>query len=137
MKELISALATEFGERKGFGVTGFALDTITKFLNDRIPNNEVRINVPYYEFNVRGKVSEVHREVHGVMPMTYLSKHYDEVVKEGETTTFFYGNRLANEIGTYLPFLSECDVYFISESKEENGVLVISLKKGPSWRMYL
>lgn len=135
-KEDISELLTKFGERSGFGATGFALDTITKWLNEKIPNKQVRINIPYYDFNVRGKVSDVHRDVHGVMPMTYLSGHYDEVVREGDTTTLYYGDRRAGQC-SFLPFLSECDVYFVTNYTEDGDNVTINVKKGPSWRTYL
>lgn len=125
-----------FKERKGFGVTGVKLDDITAYLNERIPEGNVRINVPYSNFNVSGKVSDVHHDVHGVMPYTYLSGHYDEVVQEEDTTTLFYGNARAGR-GNYLPFLSECDVYFIKDCHYSGDELVVDLIEGPSWRMYL
>lgn len=132
----INEFKKEFGERHGFGATGFALDTITKWLNERIPERQVRINVPYHGFNVRGKVSDVHRDVHGVMPMTYLGGHYDEVVKEEDTTTLFYGDRKAGR-GNYIPFLSDCDVYFVTDCTDNGEQVEIGLEKGPSWRTYL
>ncbi len=135
-REDISELTTKFGEREGFGVTGHALDAITKWLNGRIPNKRVRINIPYHDFNVRGKVSDVHRDVHGVMPMTYLCGHYDEVVKEEDTTTLFYGDRKAGR-GNYLPFLSECDVYFVKDYTEDGDNVTINVTKAPCWREYL
>ncbi len=136
-REDISEITTKFGERHGFGATGFALDSITKWLNEKIPNKEVRINVPYYDFNVKGKVADVHRDVHGVMPMTYLSGHYDEVVKESDTTTLYYGNNRIERRGTFIPFLSECDVYFVTDYTDGNDGVTINLKKAPSWREYL
>ena len=126
-----------FKERSGFGVTGAALDEITRYLNERIPEERVRINIPYYDFNVRGKVSKVHRDVHGVMPMTYLVGDRAEVVALDDTDTFFYGDMKAGR-GNYIPFLSDCDVYFVSGYNcSDDGTLVIDLKKGPNWRMYL
>ena len=136
-KKDMTKLMYEFGERHGFGATGFPLDHITRWLNERIPDEKVRINLPYYGFNVRGKVSDVHRDVHGVMPMTYLSGHKDECVKVEDTTTLYYENVLANRRGIFLPFLSECDVYYITDYTEDDGMLTINLKKGPSWREYL
>lgn len=133
MEELLK----KFGKRSGFGVTGFALDEITGYLNESVPDDNVRINVPYNGFNVRGKVSDVHRDVHGVMPSTYLRGHLDEVVDEGDTTTLYYGERRTGR-GFYLPFLSECDVYFVSSAERHaDGTLVIDLVEGPNWRMYL
>lgn len=133
----IEDFVSEFKERSGFGVTGLRLDSITRYLNERIPNGIVRINVPYHGFNVRGKVSKVHRDVHGVMPMTYLSGQLSDVVDENDTDTLYYGNVRAGK-GNYIPFLSDCDVYFVSGCNySDDGTLVIDLKKGPSWRMYL
>lgn len=132
----LAEFADAFKERKGFGVTGAKLDEITEYLNQRIPEGNVRINVPYHDFNVRGKVSDVHRDVHGVMPWTYLTGHYDEVVQAEATTTLFYGNARA-ERGNHLPFLSDCDVYFIEECHYSGDELVVNLIEGPNWRMYL
>lgn len=136
VKEDISELTTLFGEREGFGVTGHALDSITKWLNEKIPNKQVRINIPYHDFNVRGKVSDVHRDVHGVMPTTYLNGHYDECVEQEDTTTLYYGDRRAGR-GNHIPFLSECDVYFVTNYTEDGDNVTINVKKGPSWRTYL
>lgn len=135
-REDISEITKKFGERSGFGATGFALDSITKWLNEKIPWKNVRINIPYYDFNVRGKVSDVHHDVHGVMPMTYLGGHYDECVKQEDTTTLYYGDEKAGR-GNYLPFLSECDVYFVTDYTDDGECVVINVKKGPSWRTYL
>ena len=70
------------------------------------------------------------------MPMTYLSGHYDEVVREGDTTTLYYGDRRVGQC-SFLPFLSECDVYFVTDYTEDGDNVVINIKKGPSWRTYL
>lgn len=113
------------------GVTGFALDAITGYLNERIPDDNVRINVPYNGFNVHGKVSDVHRDVHGVMPGS------KDKVKLSDTTTLYYGDRKAGW-GNYIPFLSDCDVYFVSSAgRTADGTLIIDLVDGPNWRMYL
>ena len=136
-KEDISELTTKFGERTNFGATGHALDEITEWLNGKIPFKQVRINIPYHDFNVRGKVSDVHRDVRGVMPSTYLYGNREECIKEEDATTLYYGDRPANQRGTYLPFLSECDVYFVTDYTEDGDNVVINLKKGPSWRTYL
>jgi len=136
-KEDISELTIKFGERTGFGATGSPLDDITAFLNERIPWKNVRINVPYHGFNVRGKVSDVHRDVRGVMPSTYLYGNREECIKMEDATTLYYGDRPANGRGTFLPFLSECDVYFVTDYTENEDEVVINLIKGPSWRTYL
>lgn len=133
----IADFVATFKERSGFGVTGAALDKITKYLNERIPEESVRIKIPYYDFNVRGKVSKVHRDVHGVMPMTYLAGNRAEVVAEEDTDTLFYGDMKVGR-GNYIPFLSDCDVYFVSGCNySDDGTLVIDLKEAPNWRMYL
>lgn len=129
-----SEILAQFGERGGWAM-GHALDAITGWLLERVPEGRVRINVPYSDFNVRGKVADVHRDVHGVMPLTYLSKHYDEVVEAEDTTTLYYGDTRAGR-GNYLPFLSECDVYFVKDFKDGEE-MVIDLIKGPSWRAFL
>lgn len=132
----IADFVGRFKERSGFGVTGAALDEVTGYLNERIPEGNVRINVPYYDFNVRGKVADVHRDVHGVMPMTYLCGDRSKVVELEHTTTLFYGNTKAGR-GNHIPFLSDCDVYFVDNCDMNDGTLVVNLKKGPNWRMYL
>lgn len=132
----IEEFVNEFKEHSGFGVTGSALDRITGYLNERNPEGNVRINVPYHDFNVRGKVADVHRDVHGVMPSTYLYGDRSKVVDEGDTTTLFYGDCKTRK-GNYLPFLSDCDVYFVDDCRMTDGTLVINLIKGPNWRMYL
>lgn len=132
----VNEFCESFKKYSGFGATGYPLDKITEYLNERIPTEQVRINVPYNGFNVRGKASDVHRDVHGVMPMTYLSGHRDEVVAKENTTTLFYGNMKAGR-GNYLPFLSDCDVYFVDGCSYVDGTLIVDLVKGPSWRTYL
>jgi hypothetical protein len=134
--EIIAELKKEFAPRSGFGATGFRLDSITAFLNERMPNDKVRINVPYNNFNVRGKVADVHHDVHGVMPYTYLCVYYDEVVEEEDTTTLYYGDTRCGR-GNYIPFLSDCDVYYVANCKEEGDELTIDVTKGQSWREYL
>ena len=131
-----SEFKEKFGAYEGFGATGWKLDSITRWLNERIPERQARINVPYHGFNVRGKVSDVHRDVHGVMPWTYLCGHYDEVVKEEDTTTLFYDDEKVG-VGNYIPFLSDCDVYFVTDCTDDGEQVVINLKKAPSWRAYL
>ena len=134
----ITQFIEKFGVRSGFGVTGDALDDITEYLNERIPNGFVRINVPYNGFNVRGRVAKVHRDVHGVMPSTYLYGNRAECVKEDDTDTLFYGDTMVTKKGSFLPFLSNCDVYFVDScSYSDDGTLVVDLKKAPNWRMYL
>jgi predicted RNA-binding Zn-ribbon protein involved in translation (DUF1610 family) len=135
-KEDISELTIKFGERRGFGATGHALDEITEWLNEKIPFKQVRINIPYHDFNVRGKAANVHRDVYGVMPSTYLYGDRSKMVDENDTTTLFYGNTKVGR-GNYIPFLSDCYVYFIDDCEMSDGELVVNLKKGPNWRMYL
>lgn len=132
----IAEFVGTFKERSGFGVTGSKLDDITKYLNDKIPELNVRINVPYYDFNVHGKVSDVHRDVYGVMPWTYLYGERSKCVEVGDTKTLFYGDRMVSP-GNHIPFMSDCDVYFVDKCYMTEGTLVIDLKKGPNWRMYL
>lgn len=132
----LSEFTEKFKHREGFGVIGVYLDTITGYLNERMPDGYVRIEVPYHGFNVRGKVSDVHRDVHGVMPRTYLYGNRAEVVKENDTTTLFYGDDKVG-FGNFIPFLSECDVYFVSEASMDGEGLIVKLEKAPSWREYL
>lgn len=126
----------KFKERSGFGVTGFKLDEITGYLNESIPGEHVRINIPYHDFNVRGTVADVHRDVYGVMPSTYLYGDRSKCVEVDDTETLYYGDHKVRH-GNHIPFLSDCDVYFVGNCSYEGDVLVIDLKKGPNWRMYL
>ena len=132
----ISEILTEFGAREGFGVIGASLDDITKWLNERVPERRVKISVPYYDFNVRGQVSVVNREVHGVMPHTHLCGNRDECVEVGDTTTLFYGDRKVTPY-SHLPFLAETNVYFVKDYADTGEELVIDLEDAPSWRTYL
>lgn len=134
----IAEFIDEFKERSGFGVTGDALDDITKYLNERIPDGMVRINVPYHGFNVRGRVAKVHRDVYGLMPSTYFSGDHAKCLEIEDTDTLYYGDTRVTRRGTFIPFLSDCDVYFVEGcSYSDDGTLVVDLKKGPNWRMYL
>lgn len=134
----ITEFINKFKERSGFGVTGDALDFITGYLNERIPDGMVRINVPYYGFNVRGRVAKVHRDVYGLMPSTYFRGDRTKCIEVEDTDTLYYGDEIVTHRGTHIPFLSDCDVYFVEScSYSADGTLVVDLKKGPNWRMYL
>lgn len=103
--------------------------------------NEVKVGdilygMWHYSFNVQGRVADVHRDVHGIMPMTYLCGDRSKVVRLEDTTTLFYGDAKAGR-GNYIPFLSDCDVYFVSKCEMADWTLVIDLKEAPNWRMYL
>lgn len=133
----IKELLNKFQKKDYSGAVGFKLDEITEYLNETDPDQAVRIIHPYRDFNVTGKASTVHRDVHGVMPATYLYDNRAEVVPEESTTTLFYGTYRAGA-KSFLPFLSSCDVYYVKNPRyEEDGTLVFELDEAPSWRTYL
>ena len=113
-------LKEEFGYREGFGVCGYSLKYITKRVAELYGSKHVQINVPYSNFNCKG--------------LTPFSKNR---IEETSVTTLFYGDKLVNRRGYYLPFQGECDVYFIENISTINKVVVIDLMKAPSWRAYL
>lgn len=123
-------LKEKFGKREGFGVCGFSLPTITKTIAELYGSKHVKINVPYHGFNCKGTANKVAKDVCGVMPFA------KKKVEVENTTTLFYGDNIVNRDG-YLPFWSECDVFFIENVTTRNKVLVIDLIKAPSWREYL
>ena len=92
---------------------------------------KVQINVPYSNFNCKGTANRIAKEVSGLTP---FSKNR---IEESSVTTLFYGDELVNRGGYYLPFQSDCDVFFIENVTTQNKVLVIDLIKAPSWREYL
>jgi len=120
----------EFGHRK-FGACGFSLRCITQKIAELYGSKHVQINVPYSNFNCKGTANKIAREVSGLTP---FSKNRIEV---SNATTLFYGDKLVNRRGYYLPFQGECDVYFVDNISTINKVVVIDLKKAPSWREYL
>ena len=120
----------EFGHRK-FGVCGFSLKSITQKVAELYGSKHVQINVPYSNFNCKGTANRIAKEVSGLTP---FSKNRIEV---SNATTLFYGDKLVNRRSYYLPFQGECDVYFVDNISTINKVVVIDLKKAPSWREYL
>ena len=124
-------LKEEFGYREGFGVCGSSLKYITKRVAELYGSTHVQINVPYSNFNCKGTANRIAKEVSGLTP---FSKNR---IEETSVTTLFYGDKLVNRRGYYLPFQGECDVYFIENISTINKVVVIDLMKAPSWRTYL
>lgn len=121
----------EFGKREGFGASGFSLNTIAEKVAELYGSKHVQINVPYSDFNCKGTANRIAKEVSGLMP---FAKNRFEIEN---ATTLFYGNKIVNRRGFYLPFQGECDVYFIENVSTQNNVVIINLMKAPSWRAYL
>lgn len=124
-------LKEEFKERSGFGVTGSALSIIAKRVAELYGSKHIQINVPYHGFNCKGTANKVAKDVVGVMPFS------KKRVRIEDTTTLFYGDKCVKKPSYYLPFLGDCDVFFISSVNDINGIIEINLIKAPSWRMYL
>lgn len=124
-------LKEKFGQREGFGVCGASLKYITQRVAELYGSKHVQINVPYNNFNCKGTAKRIAKEVSGLTP---FSKNR---IEETSVTTLFYGNKLVNRCGYYLPFQGECNVYFIENISTINKVVVIDLMKAPSWRAYL
>ena len=121
----------EFGKREGFGACGFSLRAISEKVAELYGSKHVQINVPYSNFNCKGTAKRIAKEVGGLTP---FSKNR---IEETSVTTLFYGDKLVNRRGYYLPFQGECDVYFVENVSTINNVVVIDLIKAPSWRAYL
>lgn len=122
----------KFRKNGGMGVTGDSLDTIAKYIYEKLGNVNVKINLPYSKFNVKGDAELVMRDTVNAMP--FAVNH--ENLRWAET--FYYGdNQVTDPCHTFLPFLSDADVYFIDDYFEEDGYHVFNLIKAPSWRTYL
>lgn len=121
----------EFGKREGFGACGFSLRAIAEKVAELYGSKHVQINVPYSNFNCKGTAKRIAKEVSGLTP---FSKNR---IEESSVTTLFYGDKLVNRRGYYLPFQGECDVYFVENVSTINNVVVIDLMEAPSWRAYL
>lgn len=119
-----------FKPRDGFGVTGASLKHITEKVAELYGSKRVQINFPYSNFNCKGNAKRIAKEVYGLTPFT------DKQIEIDESTTLFYGDTHVKR-GNYLPFQSECDVFFVESVKTIDNVVVIDLMKTPSWRMYL
>ena len=111
---------------------GYQLDTITKELNEKIPNEVVKIIIPYADFNCSGKVSDINHDVVGIMPSTYLYGDRSKCIEQDDTTTLFYGVRpITNR--NFVPFLAECDCFRIDKIEGNT----IYLEKDLSWRAFI
>lgn len=124
-------LKEEFGYREGFGVCGASLKYITQRVAELYGSKHVQINVPYNNFNCKGTAKRIAKEVSGLTPFSKVT------IEEESVRTLFYGDKLLNRRGYYLPFQSDCDVFFIENVTTQNKVLVIDLMKAPCWRAYL
>lgn len=126
MKEIIQ----KFGKKEGFGVCGSPLEKISKELANIYGSKHIKINLPYNNFNCKGTAERIAKEVRGLTPFS------GERLDENDMTTMFYGEKQIRGRGYYLPFQSECDVFFV-ESVTNGKVVEINLIKAPSWREYL
>ena len=124
-------LKEKFGKREGFGVCGSSLKYITQSVAELYGSKHIQINVPYSNFNCKGTANRIAKEVSGLTPFSKVT------IEEESVTTLFYGDKLVNRRGYYLPFQGECDVYFVENVSTINNVVVIDLIKAPSWRAYL
>lgn len=120
----------KFYPRSGFGVTGDKVDVIAKAVAEVFGDDkEIKINVPYHNFNLRGKAGVVASDAVGVMPFSKAPKDVSEV------TTMFYGDSPITR-HNYLPIWSDADVYFI-QSINSGTIVEINLVQAPCWREYL
>lgn len=117
----------QFYPRSGFGVTGDALYKIAEVCAEVFGDKEIRINLPYHNFNCHGRATDIAKETRDLTP--FIGKKF---CPDEATTNLYYGDSPVGP-GNYLPFQSDCDVFFI-ESINDNE---INLMKGPNWRMYL
>ena len=127
MKE---TMIQRFGKREGFCVVGFSLKQIAIGAAEIYGNNYIKINVPYNGFNCRGTANKVAKEVSGLTPFA------KERLDRNGMTTMYYGDKQICGRGYYLPFLSDCEVFFV-KSVRSGEIIEISLVRAPSWREYL
>lgn len=111
---------------------GYQLDTISKELNEKIPNEVVKIVIPYSNFNCYGKVSDINHDVIGVMPSTYLYGDRSKCIKQEDATTLFYGEKPITKYN-FVPFLAETSCYRIDKIEGNT----IYLAKDLSWRAFI
>lgn len=115
--------------KEGMGVCGAQADIIAKVCAEIYGDKEIKINVPYHNFNMRGKATDVARDAIGVMPFS------KEPIEQDKVTTMFYGDKPINR-SNFLPIWADVDVFFI-ESVNEGTIIELNLVKAPSWRTYL
>ena len=120
----------KFTPRSGFGVTGYPLDKIANVCAEIYGEREILIVLPYANFNCHGKATEIAKDVDYLMPF-----HDGDVCGQDKTTTLFYGDTKITR-GNYVPFQSDCDVFFL-DNVSDVDVPTIRLKKAPNWREYL
>ena len=85
-KDPIDDILFEFRERGGMGVTGSSLDEIARYVYEKLGNIEVRFNLPYSNFNVRGEAKWVARDTENAMPFAPNSANLQFA------ETFYYGD---------------------------------------------
>ena len=124
------SMVRKFGKKEGFGVSGSSLEQIAIAAAELYGSKHIKINFPYHGFNCQGTANRVAKEVSGLMP--FAKKR----LSEDDMTTMFYEEKQICGRGYYLPFQSECDVFFV-ESVKSGKVVEINLIKAPTWREYL
>lgn len=127
--EGLEAIRDRYTPKEGFAAA-YQLNQITKDLAEVLEDENVCIKLPYYDFNCHGAASMVNKDVMGVMPFSKCRIDYKD------TTTLFYGDDRVSDCGTYLPFLSDSDCFFIASIDVDQEV-IITLKKGASWRQLI
>ncbi len=127
----LESLKKKYRKREGFGVCGSSLALIAEDFAKQYGSKHIEFKLPYHNFNCKGTANRIAKEVCGLMPFT--KKEFDIE----KATTLFYGDKLVNKCSYYLPFQSECDVFFIESIIKSNNVLVVNLIKAPCWREYL
>lgn len=117
----------QFYPEKGFGVTGAPLYEIAEACAEVYGDKEIRINLPYHDFNCRGKATSIAKEVRDLTPFIGKKWRADEA-----TTNLYYGDTPVDRYD-FLPFQGDCEVFFIGNIEG----CEINLVKAPNWRMYL
>ena len=114
-------------EKQRFGATGYQLYKIAEACANVYGDKEIRINLPYYDFNCHGKATNIAKETRDLTP--FIGK---QIWPDEATTNLYYGNSPVKH-NSFLPFQGDCEVFYIESIKDN----VINLTKGPNWRMYL
>lgn len=131
--DIIRDILYKFRERGGMGVTGDSLDDIAEYVCEKLGSAvPVKFNLPYSRFNVKGEAGIVARDTKNAMPFK------GEPQNLRFARTFYYGdNQVTEPNRTFLPFLSDVDVYFIKDYEDDGEYCIFNLIKAPSWRTYL
>lgn len=98
--------------------SGKSLEIIAKTAKDIFKDEIIKIVVPYANFNCYGPAKDIYDDVRSQMP--FVTRRYKKHISQ--TSTLFYGEKQVNSGGSFLPFQSYADEFYIKEYKFEKGI---------------